>query len=162
MTPDELRRKLDSISHPQGTQLFELAYGKPLEVDSKLADPPVQNSHTTLQDSPPKLRDVRASSPKSREYSIVGVGGSTQRFQLNATADQTNDREASLTVDGISTWIGPDSYDSGTPVVIEAVAFVSYHFTEWTGDVAAGHTTDNPLTLTMDSDKTIVAWFEAD
>lgn len=53
----------------------------------------------------------------------------------------------------------PGNYvrDPGTEVVITATADKGFEFKEWTGD-ASGNT--NPLTITMDSVKTVVANFE--
>lgn len=50
------------------------------------------------------------------------------------------------------------SYDSGTTVVLTATANAGYTFTSWAGD-ASGST--NPLTVTMNSNKNIVANFTA-
>ncbi|MES2374341.1 MAG: ice-binding family protein [Bacteroidota bacterium] len=50
------------------------------------------------------------------------------------------------------------SYDSGTTVVLTATANAGYTFTSWAGD-ATGST--NPLTVTMNSNKNIVANFTA-
>ena len=45
-------------------------------------------------------------------------------------------------------------YDYGTSVTITATPATGYTFTGWTGSVASA---DNPLTLTMDGDKTLTA-----
>ena len=50
-------------------------------------------------------------------------------------------------------------YDSGTEVPITATAESGYRFSHWTGDVPSGHENDNPITITMDSDKSITANF---
>ncbi len=50
-------------------------------------------------------------------------------------------------------------YDSASTVQLTAVPATGYHFTGWSGDVAVGHETDNPLTLTMDANKNITANF---
>ena len=49
------------------------------------------------------------------------------------------------------------SYQHGTNVQITAVPDVSYHFVAWTGDVPAGHETENPLTVAMDTNRVITA-----
>jgi uncharacterized repeat protein (TIGR02543 family) len=51
---------------------------------------------------------------------------------------------------------GPD-YDYGTVVTLTATANTGSTFTGWSGDLSG---TTNPITLTMDSDKTITATFE--
>ena len=160
MKPAEFRRQMARIAHPQGQQRYEAQFGKPLEVDSSLPDSVPAADAPLFQPTPPPPRDRRVKDPAQREYSIVAVGGAaTQQFTLAATLDVSWDPNPSLTVDGVSLWVGPATYDIGTAVVIEAVGSTERHFHEWTGDVPAGHEHDNPLTLTMDSDKTIVAYF---
>ncbi|MCR4433185.1 MAG: InlB B-repeat-containing protein [Caldiserica bacterium] len=52
-----------------------------------------------------------------------------------------------------------ETYAAGTPVTLTATPSPGYHFLNWSGDVPSGHEQDNPLTITMDSDKTINANF---
>jgi len=54
---------------------------------------------------------------------------------------------------------GTHSYNSGTGVTVEAKPESAYTFSNWTGDVPSGHEKDNPLTLTMDSDRSIICRF---
>jgi uncharacterized delta-60 repeat protein len=63
--------------------------------------------------------------------------------------------------EGGTTDPAPDVYNyySGTDVTIEPIADNGYEFSRWTGDVPEGHETDNPITITMDSDKSINANF---
>jgi len=49
--------------------------------------------------------------------------------------------------------------DSWTEVQVEAIPDTGYGFSGWTGDVPSGHENDNPVTITMDSDKSITANF---
>jgi M6 family metalloprotease-like protein/uncharacterized repeat protein (TIGR02543 family) len=51
------------------------------------------------------------------------------------------------------------SYDFGTSVTLTATPTAGWSFTSWSGDVPAGHETDNPLALTMDGNKTLTATF---
>jgi len=51
------------------------------------------------------------------------------------------------------------SYASGADVLINALPNGGYKFLNWTGDVPIGHEIDNPLTITMSSDKAIIANF---
>jgi hypothetical protein len=51
------------------------------------------------------------------------------------------------------------TYAFGTQVTLTPVADGGYAFAAWTGDVPAGHATDNPLLVTMDEDRTITATF---
>jgi len=54
---------------------------------------------------------------------------------------------------------GTYAYDPGTEVTIEALPESGYRFSEWTGDVPSGNENENPITITMDSDKSITANF---
>jgi uncharacterized repeat protein (TIGR02543 family) len=54
---------------------------------------------------------------------------------------------------------GSGEYDPGTPATLTAVPNPGYRFTGWTGDASG---TENPLTITMDADKTVGATFEKD
>ncbi len=54
---------------------------------------------------------------------------------------------------------GSYKYNEGTSVTIKAIPDTGYKFSEWTGNVPSGHQNDNPLTVTMDSDKSIKANF---
>jgi len=54
---------------------------------------------------------------------------------------------------------GEYTYDDGTEVTIEASPDEGYRFNGWSGDVPAGHENDNPLTITMDGDKSVNAHF---
>jgi hypothetical protein len=56
---------------------------------------------------------------------------------------------------------GNYTHDVGTEVSITASSDTGYRFSEWTGDVPAGHENDNPITITMDSDKSVKANFSA-
>lgn len=49
-------------------------------------------------------------------------------------------------------------YQYGTNVQLTANPDSSYHFVNWSGDVPAGHETDNPLTVTMDQNRTLAAY----
>jgi uncharacterized repeat protein (TIGR02543 family)/uncharacterized delta-60 repeat protein len=55
----------------------------------------------------------------------------------------------------------PDTYEyyEDLEVQIEAIPNDDYRFSEWTGDVPEGHEYDNPITITMDSNKSIEANF---
>src|SRR5437667_642694 len=48
----------------------------------------------------------------------------------------------------------------GSPVVLTATPDEGSDFAGWSGDVEAGHEEDNPLTVTMNGNKTINAVFE--
>ncbi len=54
---------------------------------------------------------------------------------------------------------GSYNYDEGTEFTITAKPNTHYRFSEWTGDVHPGKRTSNPITIIMDSDKSIKANF---
>jgi photosystem II stability/assembly factor-like uncharacterized protein len=55
---------------------------------------------------------------------------------------------------------GSIQYDENSVVLISAVPQTNYLFNGWTGDVASSHINDNPLMITMNSDKSIIANFQ--
>jgi|GEM_PF-1395522 len=54
---------------------------------------------------------------------------------------------------------GSYKYDTGTQVSIRAIPNSGYLFSGWTGQVPLGHENDNPVTITMDSYRSIRANF---
>ena len=54
---------------------------------------------------------------------------------------------------------GSYTYGEGKEINITAYPHTGYSFSGWTGDVPQGHENDNPLTITMDLDKSITANF---
>ena len=50
-------------------------------------------------------------------------------------------------------------YGVGTQVTVTAIPDAFFKFAYWTGNVASGHEFDNPLSITMDSDKSVAANF---
>ena len=54
---------------------------------------------------------------------------------------------------------GDYTHDFGTAVVITAIPNSGYGFSRWTGDVYSSQEDDNPLTLTMYTDKSVTANF---
>jgi len=99
----------------------------------------------------------------------VSVGAVSTYIFHNVTTDHTieatfaiNTYTLDVTVVGNgSVTKDPDqqTYDHGTIVTLTATPDTGYHFVSWSGDVPSGHETDNPLTITMDSDKSITATF---
>ncbi len=63
-------------------------------------------------------------------------------------------------IEGEAPW-SPNApyYPKGGEVTLQAQATAGYVFVGWEGDVPPGHANDNPLTLTMDADKTLTASF---
>ncbi|MCK4556805.1 MAG: hypothetical protein KAU47_04755, partial [Candidatus Aminicenantes bacterium] len=55
---------------------------------------------------------------------------------------------------------GTYSYDYGTEVSVTVSSDKGYEFSGWSGDVFTGHIYNNPVTITMDSDKSLTALFD--
>jgi hypothetical protein len=92
--------------------------------------------------------------PPSRSYSQVAADQVSQDYDASLV-------QYTLTiVSGSAGTTDPSpgtyAYDTGTQVAITAIPDAFYSFTGWTGDAAG---TENPLILTMDSDKSITASF---
>jgi hypothetical protein len=155
MKPAEFRRKMAIIAHPQATQRFESEYGKPIVPDNALSDAPPPVSGEMLQQAPADNRDRRVVTPKARGYSVVGLaGGGGVRYILSLVVD--NDVDALATVSQAPTGI---EFGAGTVVVLTANPSAGYNFVEWTINWGSLSSTDNPLSVTMDSNKTIIARF---
>jgi len=85
--------------------------------------------------------------------------------------NKTNYHEISVTVENYVLTISADAggitdpapgsyiYDTGTEVTITATPDTNFRFSGWTGDVPSDHENDNPITITMDGDKSITANF---
>ena len=71
--------------------------------------------------------------------------------------------EHTLTILASHGWVlrSPDQavYEHGAVVQLTPIAETGYRFFGWAGDVPAGHEADNPLSLTMDANKTLTALF---
>ena len=52
---------------------------------------------------------------------------------------------------------GTYTYEEGTEVIVKAIPDSGYEFSSWSGDSSG---TDNPITITMDSDKSVTANFK--
>ncbi len=53
------------------------------------------------------------------------------------------------------------TYDQGQEVTLTATPEMDWEFVEWLGDVPAESTTDNPLTMALDSNMTVTASFQS-
>ena len=66
-----------------------------------------------------------------------------------------------VNVQGSGTVIpGSRSYEEGSEAQVTAQASVGWRFVEWMGDVAEEGSTDNPITVLMDRDKSVTAVFD--
>ena len=63
-------------------------------------------------------------------------------------------------IGGSVTGYASGDYVPGESVTVEAVPASYYHFSHWTGDVSALQVSQNPLTLTMDQNRSIAAVFD--
>lgn len=78
-----------------------------------------------------------------------------QTFHLSATVD--GDTGGTVRVESGSSVDGPDSaFAYGTRVSVRAAAAPGYRFSHWSGAVQGA---DNPITLTIESDVSLVAHF---
>ena len=55
---------------------------------------------------------------------------------------------------------GTYKYDYGSTISIKAIPWTYYDFSGWTGEIPAAQLYDNPLTITMNSDKSMTANFK--
>jgi len=123
--------------------------------------------------------------PAGTEITITATPDTNYRFSVwvgDVPPDQENDNPLTITMDSdksvaanfirqynltIRAELGgiteplPDTYihDSGEDVSITAIADENYRFTQWTGDVPPDQENDNPLIVSIDSDKIITANF---
>jgi uncharacterized repeat protein (TIGR02543 family) len=85
------------------------------------------------------------------------AGGYNQFGYLFENVEQSSNLTLDSSINGTIT--GSGEYDPGSPATLTATPNPGFRFTGWTGD-ASGR--DNPLTITMDADKTVGATFEKD
>ena len=92
----------------------------------------------------------------------VNPSGGTTEIALAGTDLVTY----SLTVSGLHGIVAkvPDypGYQHGTDVQLTAIPDSSYHFIVWSGDVPTGYETDNSLSVVMDQNRVITAYFAVD
>ena len=69
---------------------------------------------------------------------------------------------AATATHGTVTGTGTGTYDYGAQVQLTVTPDAGYHFTSWTGDVPAGDEGNNPLTLAVSGDLTLVAGCQPD
>jgi hypothetical protein len=108
------------------------------------------------------------------DTTIESNGNHTLEAIAYDTISQTDSDEISVTVNNVVTFSltiaantggitdpspGKYSYVSGTLVSVEAIPDTGYIFTFWTGDVAPGDKTHNPLIVTMNKNISITANF---
>jgi uncharacterized delta-60 repeat protein/uncharacterized repeat protein (TIGR02543 family) len=86
-------------------------------------------------------------SPQDTNASVIQL---CQKYNLTISASAGGTTDPSP---------GDYTYDSGIQVSITATPDSGYRFSKWTGDVPSGQENDNPITVIIDSDKSITANF---
>jgi Divergent InlB B-repeat domain/Secretion system C-terminal sorting domain len=90
----------------------------------------------------------------------VNPSGGTTEILLAGTDLITYSLTVNATNGTVSKTPNFQIYQYGTNVHLTAIpADSSHHFVSWSGDVPSGHETDNPLTVTMNQNRTITASF---
>ena len=107
---------------------------------------------------------IETTVPSDATTGPVVVHTSDGKDSNGVTFTFVEDRQYTLVIDVASGGTSDPSpgnyiYDSGTEVSVTAIPDANYIFSEWTGDVPSGQEEDNPITITMDSDKSITANF---
>jgi uncharacterized delta-60 repeat protein len=90
------------------------------------------------------LQDTSATTRES-DAIVYSLCSGQRTLSLSATSGGTTNPQP-----------GTYAYDHATRITIRAIPDEEYHFSEWSGDVSG---TDNQLSITMDSDKSIQANF---
>jgi hypothetical protein len=93
---------------------------------------------------------------------LHGDTGITDEIKVVVTAYAQDQPNLTITTsNGGTTDPAPGNYtyDTGTEVSITAIPDAQCRFTGWSGSVPQGHENDNPLSITMDSPKSITANF---
>ena len=105
-------------------------------------NPTIEPICTMLKETANELGTLNWPEPPLRFVTIIPI-----QFSLTVMAAQGGTTDLSP---GIYT------YDVGTEVTISAIPYIGYRFENWSGDVSS---TDNPITIIIDGDKSITANF---
>ncbi len=118
------------------------------------ADPEVGYEFTSWSGDVPadKQSDNPLALTMDANKSITAAYSSVTTYTLTVSDDGNGSVDVSPNDDNFE-------YNTGTSVELSPDADVLYNFEKWTGDVATANETDNPLTITMDADKSITANF---
>ena len=120
------------------------------QIDPLFASP--QNGDFSLAPGSPAI--------DAGDPSVVDPDGTRSDIGFNlARAQSPRSQIMSFTATTGGTLTGTGEYDQGTTATLTATPNPGYRFTGWTDDASG---TDNPLTITMDADKTVGASFEQD
>lgn len=145
---------------------------KQSEDDAKVPDHDSDDSNLPLDSTQP-LPYVKGMYTQTRSHAawflsfiliflIVGFGFYTYPYIQTFFLSDPNENGYTLNSSAINGSINrePDKafYKNGETVVLEALPDPNYSFSGWLGDLTA---TDNPITLTMDGNKKVIASFAA-
>jgi len=117
-----------------------------------------------------ELKSTDINSPYTYSWDTQTYSNGTHKVEAVAydNENKTDYHEISVTVENYALTISADAggttdpapgtyiYDTGTQVTITATPDTGYRFANWSGDASG---TDNPITITMDADKSITANF---
>jgi uncharacterized repeat protein (TIGR02543 family) len=117
-------------------------------------------SKTTYSPSTLSLKTIHYWKVVAKDLSGALTEGPVWSFQTKTLSGYTLTIQASS---GGTTFPRPGTpaFEPGNSVSVYAIPDNNYSFSGWTGDVPAGHEKDNPLTLTMNSDKSLKANFSS-
>jgi len=110
-------------------------------------------------------RRVLAGWTGTGDVSVSGVTSNTGSFAItqDSTIEWNWDTEYELTLSsagGGSVNSAGGWYDDGDTVILTATPSSGYEFTHWSEDIVSGDETNNPVTVTMDKARNIVANFQ--
>jgi uncharacterized repeat protein (TIGR02543 family) len=131
---------VDDVVKGTGTD-FNLDSSKNLSVGIHTVEAIIQDTTSRVRNDP---ADVLT---ESRSWQVT-IASRDHKLIINTGVGGTTDPTP-----------GTYSYDTGTGVAITATPGFHYDFSNWSGDVPLGQENDNPLTITMASDKSITANF---
>jgi len=115
---------------------------------SKNLDIGIHTVKAIIQDTTSRVRnDPDGVLTESHSWQVT-IESRDQKLIINASVGGTTDPTP-----------GNYSYDTGTDVAITATPDTHYDFAYWSGDVPQGNENDNPITITLASDKSITANF---
>ena len=118
------------------------------------------NNDFTLQSGSPAI-DAGSSADFPSDITVDLVGNTRiSGSAIDMGAYESVIAQYTLTLNATDGSITPNpaggTYDDGTSVTLTATADSGFEFTGWSGDASG---TTNPLTITMDADKTVTATF---
>jgi uncharacterized delta-60 repeat protein len=118
------------------------------ESNAEVSDPGILPINTDISPGDIDITSLDTNiTPKDSEAIVYSLCTGQHTLSLYAASGGTTDPQP-----------GTHVYDHATRVIIKASPEDEYSFSEWSGDASG---TDNPLSIVMDSDKSIIANFKA-